>query len=288
MEFQRANGVPLGRDDYAYLNGLYFTLEDFPNALELTKTMIALFDNPTDRRNLNSILSVIEDSESNSLSVQQVEPDNYADCVVQGVSSDVAARAIIESCRNQFPTEPEEVVDVPAPAVADASHDQDAEVINLANGDLYVGELREGQPNGQGTIIYVEGGSHTGEFRDGLPNGQGTITWPNGSVYVGEFRDNKYHGQGTYNWPNGDVYVGEYRDDQSNGQGTLTYALGGEYVGEWKDDLRHGQGTYTDSYGDVYVGEWKDGLKHGQGTYTYAAGWYQRGLWENGEFRIRN
>jgi|TARA_B100000315_G_scaffold48882_1_gene43542 hypothetical protein len=35
-------------------------------------------------------------------------PDNYDDCItqtMQGVSSDIAARAIIESCQNQFPSE---------------------------------------------------------------------------------------------------------------------------------------------------------------------------------------
>ena len=54
---------PLGRDDYSYLNGLYFTLEDFPNALELTKTMIMLFDNQTDWMNLSAIYSGLDDEE---------------------------------------------------------------------------------------------------------------------------------------------------------------------------------------------------------------------------------
>ena len=38
-------------------------------------------------------------------------PSSYDECItqtMQGVSSDIAARAIMESCQNQFPTEPEE------------------------------------------------------------------------------------------------------------------------------------------------------------------------------------
>lgn len=53
-------GETLERDDYSYLNGLYFTLEDFESALELTKTMIVLFDNKTDWQNLSAIYSGLE------------------------------------------------------------------------------------------------------------------------------------------------------------------------------------------------------------------------------------
>ena len=43
------------------LTGLYFTLEDFESALDLTKTMIVKFDNPTDWQNLSAIYATLED-----------------------------------------------------------------------------------------------------------------------------------------------------------------------------------------------------------------------------------
>lgn len=55
MEMVLDQGEELGRDDYAFLNGLYFILEDYASALELTKTMVVLFDNPTDWTNLYAI-----------------------------------------------------------------------------------------------------------------------------------------------------------------------------------------------------------------------------------------
>jgi len=55
MELVKDEGGELGRDDYAFLNGVYFTLEDYDNALEITKTMVMLFDNPTDWTNLYAI-----------------------------------------------------------------------------------------------------------------------------------------------------------------------------------------------------------------------------------------
>jgi len=60
MELILATGETLDREDYAYLNGLYFTLEDFESALDITKTMIVLFDDRADWQNLSAIYSSLE------------------------------------------------------------------------------------------------------------------------------------------------------------------------------------------------------------------------------------
>jgi len=60
MKLSLVNGVELGRDDYAYLNGVYFTLESFDEALDLTKTMIVKFDDPTDWQNLSAIYASLD------------------------------------------------------------------------------------------------------------------------------------------------------------------------------------------------------------------------------------
>lgn len=71
MEMVLDKGEQLGRDDYAFLNGLYFILEDFPKALELTKTMVVLFDNPTDWTNLYAIYASM-DNESRRLQAMSI------------------------------------------------------------------------------------------------------------------------------------------------------------------------------------------------------------------------
>jgi hypothetical protein len=63
MELLLDREEALERDDYSYLNGLYFQLEDFPNALDLTKTMIVLFDNQIDWMNLSAIYAGLDDEE---------------------------------------------------------------------------------------------------------------------------------------------------------------------------------------------------------------------------------
>ena len=60
---------------------------------------------------------------------EDARPSNYDECILdsmRGVSSDIAARAIIDSCRNLFPESPPapvpQAAPVPAPAPAPATH----------------------------------------------------------------------------------------------------------------------------------------------------------------------
>tara|TARA_E500000331_G_C17207228_1_gene691941 strand:- start:124 stop:1389 length:1266 start_codon:yes stop_codon:yes gene_type:complete len=133
---------------------------------------------------------------------------------------------------------------------------------NIANGDKYVGEVRNNKMHGQGTY-----------------------TAANGTKYVGEFKDDKIHGQGTYTRANGDKYVGEFKDGKKHGQGTYTGANGEKYVGGYKDNKPQGQGTYTGADRNKYVGEFKDGKRNGQGTHTYADGTVREGIWKDGAFK---
>jgi len=100
----------------------------------------------------------------------------------------------------------------------------------------FVGEIKNGKQNGEGTQTYPDGRKYVGEFKNGLLNGQGTYTNPDGRKFVGEFKDGSLNGQGTYTNPDGTKYVGEYKDGVMNGQGTFTYLNGEKYVGEFKEN----------------------------------------------------
>jgi len=86
--------------------------------------------------------------------------------------------------------------------------------VKFPNGEKYVGELKEGQPHGQGTFIWPNGEKYVGQWQNGQRNGQGRFFWPDGDKYVGQFRNNKKHGQGTLTYANGRQYVGEFKDGQ--------------------------------------------------------------------------
>ena len=59
-----------------------------------------------------------------------------------------------------------------------------------------------------------DGSKYVGEFKDGKPNGQGTSTNPTGQKYVGERKDGKKNGKGTFTLPDGRKYVGEWKEDK--------------------------------------------------------------------------
>ena len=55
---------------------------------------------------------------------------------------------------------------------------------------------------------------YVGEIKNGKPNGQGKWTLPNGNKYEGEWKDGEKHGRGSYTWSNGRKYIGEWKDGE--------------------------------------------------------------------------
>jgi len=108
------------------------------------------------------------------------------------------------------------------------------------NDGKYVGEYKDGKPNGQGTFTYgkgkYEGHKYLGEFKDGKPNGKGTYTWSDGRMYEGEFKDGIKHGQGTWTSIKGYKYVGEWRENKSwNGK---EYDKKGNIIGKYVNGVK--------------------------------------------------
>jgi len=110
-----------------------------------------------------------------------------------------------------------------------------------------------------GTHIDNNGHKYVGQWKDDQQHGQGTVTFVTGNKYVGEWKDGKHHGQGTYTFADGENYVGEWKNSKNDGYGTYTWTNGNKYVGQWKDNEKHGQGTYIYADGTIKKGIWKDG-----------------------------
>ena len=99
-------------------------------------------------------------------------------------------------------------------------------------------------------MILPEGGNYVGESKNGEPNGQGTMTLSDGANYVGEFKNGKPNGQGTMTLPDGTKYSGEWKGGKPNGQGTEIITDGSKFVGEFKDDSFL-NGTFYDKEGNI-------------------------------------
>jgi len=78
--------------------------------------------------------------------------------------------------------------------------------LKLPNGDVYLGEWRDGRKNGQGTYTYKSNGQkYEGEWIDDKASGLGTFTYSDGIKYVGEWKDGKRQGQGIEYAVNGSI-----------------------------------------------------------------------------------
>ena len=117
-----------------------------------------------------------------------------------------------------------------------------------------------------GTIKYPDGATYVGELRNGKPNGKGRINYANGGEYTGGFKNGQMIGRGEQVWPNGDRYFGTSKDGMPNGFGTFSFADGRKYIGMVKLGLPDGRGTFTFPDGTKYVGELKEGKFHGAGV----------------------
>ena len=86
-------------------------------------------------------------------------------------------------------------------------------------------------------MILPDGGNYVGEFKDGKPNGQGTMTLPDGTKYTGEWKGGKPNGQGTEITTDGSKFVGEFKDDRFL-NGTF-YDKDGNIIGKWVNGVKH-------------------------------------------------
>lgn len=72
-------------------------------------------------------------------------------------------------------------------------------VVRFANGDELRGQFKQGQlTGGKAEIHYANGDLYVGGIRDGLPDGEGIYTWLNGDTYKGLFERGKKNGVGQY------------------------------------------------------------------------------------------
>ena len=79
----------------------------------------------------------------------------------------------------------------------------DQRVVTFSNGDIYVGQIMDGERCGKGTYYFS-----------------------NGERYEGFFRNNNRHGVGTYFYTNGDFERGSFENGKKNGPFIYTFANG--------------------------------------------------------------
>lgn len=177
--------------------------------------------------------------------------------------------------------------------------------VTWANGDVYNGELQQGQRHGQGEFVWANGQRYRGDWVQDVPHGKGSMKFATGNQYEGDIAQGEPHGDGrmvfasgdsfqgrfvkgkpngtgTYRWTSGQTYEGPWSQDQPNGTGKLVYANGNRYEGALAQGTPEGLGKLAYASGDEYRGQFSNGAPHGEGTYTWKSGDRYTGLWQVG------
>jgi len=138
--------------------------------------------------------------------------------------------------------------------------------------------------------VLPEGATYSGEMKEGLPNGQGTLIWENGNRYDGGFVNGKLHGQGTLKVDSGDRYTGDFVEDRLEGQGIFSFVNGSQYTGGFKENEFNGYGILSKTNGDEYIGEFRNNRFHGKGILYFNDEQGQKrllaGNWDEGRYDL--
>ena len=79
-------------------------------------------------------------------------------------------------------------------------------------------------------------GKYEGQIKNGKPNGQGSLTFLNGTKYEGQYKDGTWNGQGIFYFPGGDKWVGEFKNDKP--WNINWYDKNGNILTKWENGIK--------------------------------------------------
>lgn len=168
---------------------------------------------------------------------------------------------------------------------------QGSGTMSASGRQLYIGEFKDGVPDGNGKQLYPSGAArYVGSFSEGVPHGaameysesgtliysgsfmlgaysgEGTLYDESGKkLYSGGFEAGNYSGGGTLYGTDGSITYGSFEDGDITGTAERVYSNGTRYEGVFSENIPNGAGVLTDSAGSViYSGIFA------QGDYDYS------------------
>jgi len=102
----------------------------------------------------------------------------------------------------------------------------------LIENEIFIGLTIDDRKEGQGTLVYPDGGIHQGIWKNGLKEGEGVWLIKNGVVIKGLWSKDSLQKDVEITFANKDFYKGEIKDMKRHGKGIMIYVNGGIYEGD--------------------------------------------------------
>jgi len=94
--------------------------------------------------------------------------------------------------------------------------------IEIPNKFIYEGEIIGNKMEGKGMKTWINNSRrYIGDFKNDEPHGYGTLTYQNGDCYEGKFKNGEPDGVGVFKWSHY-IYEGEFQNGTFHGEGDLT------------------------------------------------------------------
>ena len=133
----------------------------------------------------------------------------------------------------------------------------------------------DGTVTGSGKLVWRVRGSasydpntiystYVGDLKDGRPEGEGRLQFRSGELLEGRFVAGRLEGKGLHVDPVGNRYEGDFVAGRAHGEGRLAETTGTIYTGSFAHGLKHGEGTTLLAGGATYVSRWTMGLESGR------------------------
>ena len=91
---------------------------------------------------------------------------------------------------------------------------QEQTVINYSNGAKYIGEVKDGLPNGKGIMLYPDGVCYIGTFINGKLSGMITVYSPDTVIAALPYSNNVINGDALVWLSNGNKFIAKYSNDK--------------------------------------------------------------------------
>lgn len=148
----------------------------------------------------------------------------------------------------------------------------------------YTGHVKDGKPEGKGSVVFESGGVYEGDFHNGWRHGKGYDKSSNGDIYEGDFSEDTRTGKGKLTKPDGRVWEGEFLNGKSHGKTKCYYTNGDTSEGIWENGaIANKPNVYTWADGDRLECEGWDGGSHGKGIYYWKDGRKEEQIWNHGK-----
>eukprot|EP01124_Arcella_intermedia_P033787 TRINITY_DN8209_c0_g1_i1.p1 TRINITY_DN8209_c0_g1~~TRINITY_DN8209_c0_g1_i1.p1 ORF type:complete len:867 (+),score=202.01 TRINITY_DN8209_c0_g1_i1:1-2601(+) len=151
------------------------------------------------------------------------------------------------------------------------------------DGSIYTGVFVHGVMT-EGTTQLENGNVYVGQLDNGDRHGKGCHVWRNGDVYEGDFVHGTINGQGTYWYSNGDKYEGHWKDGKRHGFGIEYIKNNGSFFYCYWGNNQPREGLWINSSGHCYQGTFLNHKMHGKGIYTWPNGKTKKGEFKRGKF----